>query len=71
MLAHLDACLARMTYFGRAESITEIRRARDRELMPHHSLACCRAVQEALSRCSPFDLTPAYINSKPPPTRPK
>ena len=26
MLAHLDACLARMTYFGRAESITEIRR---------------------------------------------
>ena len=29
MLAHLDACLARMTYFGRAESITEIRRARD------------------------------------------
>jgi CRISPR-associated protein Csb2 len=26
LLAHLDACLARMTYFGRAESITEIRR---------------------------------------------
>jgi hypothetical protein len=26
VLAHLDACLARMTYFGRAESITEIRR---------------------------------------------
>lgn len=24
--SHLDACLARMTYFGRAESITEIRR---------------------------------------------
>ena len=29
LLAHLDACLARMTYFGRAESITEIRRAHD------------------------------------------
>jgi CRISPR-associated protein Csb2 len=29
LLAHLDACLARMIYFGRAESITEIRRARD------------------------------------------
>lgn len=29
MLAHLDACLARMTYFGRAESITEIRRVKD------------------------------------------
>lgn len=27
LLVHLDACLARMTYFGRAESITEIRRA--------------------------------------------
>lgn len=26
LLAHLDACLARMTYFGRAESITEIHR---------------------------------------------
>lgn len=26
LLSHLDACLARMTYFGRAESITEIRR---------------------------------------------
>ena len=26
LVAHLDACLARMTYFGRAESITEIRR---------------------------------------------
>jgi CRISPR-associated protein Csb2 len=26
LLAHLDACIARMTYFGRAESITEIRR---------------------------------------------
>jgi len=26
LLAHLDACLARMIYFGRAESITEIRR---------------------------------------------
>jgi CRISPR-associated protein Csb2 len=26
LLAHLDACLARMLYFGRAESITEIRR---------------------------------------------
>jgi CRISPR-associated protein Csb2 len=26
LLAHLDACLTRMTYFGRAESITEIRR---------------------------------------------
>ena len=26
LIAHLDACLARMTYFGRAESITEIRR---------------------------------------------
>jgi CRISPR-associated protein Csb2 len=26
LLEHLDACLARMTYFGRAESITEIRR---------------------------------------------
>lgn len=26
VLAHLDACLARMTYFGRAESITTIRR---------------------------------------------
>lgn len=26
LLDHLDACLARMTYFGRAESITEIRR---------------------------------------------
>jgi CRISPR-associated protein Csb2 len=26
LLVHLDACLARMTYFGRAESITEIRR---------------------------------------------
>jgi len=29
LLDHLDACLARMTYFGRAESITEIRRAYD------------------------------------------
>lgn len=27
LLLHLDACLARMTYFGRAESITEIQRA--------------------------------------------
>jgi CRISPR-associated protein Csb2 len=26
LLEHLDACLTRMTYFGRAESITEIRR---------------------------------------------
>jgi CRISPR-associated protein Csb2 len=26
LLAHLDGCLARMLYFGRAESITEIRR---------------------------------------------
>lgn len=26
LLAHLDACLARMTYFGRAESFTEVRR---------------------------------------------
>ncbi|MFO1498635.1 MAG: type I-U CRISPR-associated protein Csb2 [Verrucomicrobiota bacterium] len=26
LLSHLDACLARMTYFGRAESITEIHR---------------------------------------------
>lgn len=29
LLAHLDACLARMLYFGRAESITEIRRLRE------------------------------------------
>ena len=29
LLAHLDACLARMLYFGRAESITEIRRLPD------------------------------------------
>ncbi len=29
LLEHLDACLARMTYFGRSESITAIRRLRE------------------------------------------
>jgi CRISPR-associated protein Csb2 len=33
VLTHLDACLARLTYFGRAESITEIRRT---EAKPTH-----------------------------------
>src|SRR6266568_925298 len=45
LLAHLDACLARMTYFGRAESITEIRRTHDpridsaslTRLLPHRT----------------------------------
>ena len=32
LLAHLDACLARVLYFGRAESITEIRRLPESQL---------------------------------------
>ncbi len=40
LMAHLDACLARMTYFGRIESITEIRRLREARMdtSPHTAL---------------------------------
>jgi CRISPR-associated protein Csb2 len=39
LLEHLDACLARMTYFGRAESITEIHRVPDAPAFPANGIS--------------------------------
>ena len=71
LLAHLDACLARMTYFGRAESITEIRRLREARIdtSAHISLKPHRSGNAVpVSRYNPT--RQPGPTSKLPPTRP-
>jgi CRISPR-associated protein Csb2 len=50
LVATLDQCLARMTYFGRAEALTRVRRASPRDVVPECN---CRLVEKRTSGAVP------------------
>ena len=57
LLAHLDACLARMTYFGRAESITNIERIQDNGIAANCILRDSRTATAVPVLCPTPDAT--------------
>lgn len=57
LLAHLDACLARMTYFGRAESITNIERIQDNGIDANCILRKSRTASAIPVLCPTSDAT--------------
>lgn len=54
LISALDPCLARMTYFGRAEALTRVRRTAPQDAMPEIN---CRLVEERAAGAVPV-LTP-------------
>jgi CRISPR-associated protein Csb2 len=54
LIAALDQCLTRMTYFGRAEALTRVRRTGPQDIIPECN---CRPVEERTSGAVPV-LTP-------------
>ena len=61
LVTALDHCLSRMTYFGRAETLTRIRRAGPQELIP----ACnCSLIERRVSGAVPV-LTPLRTATRP------
>jgi CRISPR-associated protein Csb2 len=62
LLKHLDACLARMTYFGRAESITSIKRVQQHiGIIPNCILSDSRSASTVPVLCPTASATLAQV----------